>query len=288
MKPYALFLRKALFGFMLQFFIGLAIALAQQHTVSQFTVPVHRLELSTHKTSSLIFPFPVKKVDRGSAQVLAQLAEGVENVLHVKARNAEFRESNLTVITTDNQLYMFDVRYAEHPETHHMVLKPIERHQKDAWSFIGRKKGLPQGQIVAASRKMLASVKPTVDLRDKKMDLQISLNGLFVCAGKLFFRMKLRNKSDIGYPIGQFRTFLQDKKQLKRTAIQEKELPISWHVERPELIEPESEQTILFSLDTFTIPVKKQLIIQIMEEDGARNFSLKVTNGHLKKAASFD
>jgi hypothetical protein len=43
------------------------------------------LWVTLNKTTNLIFPYAIKSVDRGSRDVLAQKAKGVENILLVKA-----------------------------------------------------------------------------------------------------------------------------------------------------------------------------------------------------------
>src|SRR5687768_2136525 len=67
------------------------------------------------KTTNLIFPYAIKSVDRGSPDVLAQMAKGVDNILLVKAGSKNFPETNLTVITTDGKLYSFLVGYTSQP-----------------------------------------------------------------------------------------------------------------------------------------------------------------------------
>jgi len=62
--------------------------------------PFH-LDITFLKTTHLIFPYAIKSVDRGSPDILAQKAKGVENVLLVKAGRENFKESNLSVITAD-------------------------------------------------------------------------------------------------------------------------------------------------------------------------------------------
>lgn len=47
---------------------------------------------------------PLKSVDRGSKDVLAQKAKGVESILQVKAAKTNFDETNLTVINADGKL----------------------------------------------------------------------------------------------------------------------------------------------------------------------------------------
>src|SRR5687768_14524787 len=71
------------------------------------------LAISFNKTTSLVFPYSIRSVDRGSRDVLAQKAKGVENVLQVKAGRKGFAETNLTVITADGTLHQFTVTYSD-------------------------------------------------------------------------------------------------------------------------------------------------------------------------------
>src|SRR5215210_567712 len=73
------------------------------------------LKITFNKTTNLIFPYAIKSVDRGSEDVLAQKAKGVENILLVKAGRENFSETNLTVITADGKLYSFILGYINNP-----------------------------------------------------------------------------------------------------------------------------------------------------------------------------
>ena len=53
------------------------------------------LAITTDKTTSLIFPFPIKYIDRGSKDILVQPIKENENVLLVKAASKQFTETKL-------------------------------------------------------------------------------------------------------------------------------------------------------------------------------------------------
>jgi len=61
------------------------------------------LAITTDKTTSLIFPFPIKYVDRGTKDILVQPVKENGNILLVKAATKQFTETNLSVITGDGQ-----------------------------------------------------------------------------------------------------------------------------------------------------------------------------------------
>lgn len=48
------------------------------------------LQIGYSKTTSIVFPYPIKSIDKGSADVLVQKAKGVENILLVKAARQYF------------------------------------------------------------------------------------------------------------------------------------------------------------------------------------------------------
>ncbi|MGO1597067.1 MAG: conjugative transposon protein TraN [Sphingobacterium sp.] len=254
---------------------------AQEMIVKQREVPAHDIELSSNKTSNLIFPYGIISVDRGDQAIMVQQAKGVDNVLQVKAASQGLEASNLTVITSDRQLYTFNVQYAERPRQLNFTMKPIVRPEEKNTIHGGTP---TQGTLEALASDMLASLESSVKLKRHKMAMHFQLDGIFVDGGRIFFRIHLINKSDLGYQVGQFRTFLLDKKQLKRTAIQEKEFTPQWLAGNLDFVPPRSRRSFLFVLPQFTIPDKKHLIIQLMEENGARNFSLKMGNSHLQKA----
>src|SRR5688500_314931 len=65
--------------------------------------------IATDKTTSLIFPFSIKHVDRGTKDVLVQPVKEADNILLVKGAVNNFPETNLSVITSDGSVYTFTV-----------------------------------------------------------------------------------------------------------------------------------------------------------------------------------
>ncbi|MBK8310909.1 MAG: DUF4138 domain-containing protein [Chitinophagaceae bacterium] len=67
------------------------------------------LGITTDKTTSLVFPFAIKHVDRGTQAVLAQQVKEAPTILLVKAAEKDFAETNLSVVTDDGSVYAFTV-----------------------------------------------------------------------------------------------------------------------------------------------------------------------------------
>src|SRR4051794_40844033 len=73
------------------------------------------LQICYNKTTNLVFPYNVKSVDRGSADMLVQKAKYADTILQLKAASEGFKETNLSVVTSDGKLYSFLVQYAPSP-----------------------------------------------------------------------------------------------------------------------------------------------------------------------------
>src|SRR6187455_3563762 len=80
-----------------------------------FAQPVS-LSISKDKTTSLIFPFAIRHVDRGTKDVLVQPIKESDNILLVKAAVKDFAPTNLSVVTTDGSIYYFPVQFAAEPK----------------------------------------------------------------------------------------------------------------------------------------------------------------------------
>lgn len=233
------------------------------------------LAITYFKTTNLMFPYAIKSVDRGSKDILAQKATGVENILQIKAGKQGFNETNLTVITADGHLYSYVLTYADNPSVLNLQFSEADK----TVSTILFSPANHNEAIIEKDAKKVANEKRNVrGIKDKKYDMKFRLNGLFIRDDVMYYQIKIANKSTINYGIDQLRFFIRDQKKSKRTAIQEIEIkPLNVH-NNTSGIAGQSEVTLVFALPKFTIPDKKYLAIQVMEKNGGRHLELKVGN----------
>lgn len=242
----------------------------------------YNLEISSTKTSNIIFPYAIVSVDRGSKDILAQKAAGVENILQVKAAKDSFVQSNLSVVTADGKLTTFMVSYSVNPSSINLSLDPNAKAREN--NIFLPKESVNEAEV----RKYIEVVLRNNDYSPKNgkenNGIVLNLKGLFIKDGVLYFQFKITNWTNIGYNIDQFRFYIRDQKRATRTASQEIEV-IPFQVnEDPELVLGKSVDMYVFALPKFTIPDQKYLAIQLMEKDGGRHVDLKVSNRQILKA----
>ena len=260
-----------------------AAAYSQKHTETLKTTIIepYPLTVTFNKTTNLIFPYAIKSVDRGSPDVLAQKAKGVENILLVKAGRENFKETNLSVITADGKLYSFLLCYSTNPPLLNISFTKDTVVEKANWLT---KSENNEAQIEQTAEKVAGEKRMLHGIKDKKNNMRFRLNGLYINSDILFFQVELSNRSNIAYDIDMFRFFIKDEKKYKRTASQEIELQPLCVYGDTSSVKEQTKNILAFALPKFTIPDKKYLLIQLMERNGGRHLSLDVHNRTILKA----
>ena len=224
--------------------------------------------LSTDKTTSLIFPFAIKHVDRGAPSVLAQQVKDIPNLLLVKAGARNFSETNLSVATEDGSLYSFAICYDPNPSTTSLQL-PVQT----------------KASIESYAKGILDNPKAIGGLKKEKWDISLVVNGIYIKDDVLYCQLVIRNESPINYDVKFLRFFIADKKQNKRTAIQETELQPVYSVGNNKVIKANNQTVAVIALQKFTLPDGRYFGIQLKEKDGGRHILVKIGNHKLMQAS---
>lgn len=228
-----------------------------------------QLSLCTNKTTSIVFPYAIRSVDRGSRDILVQKAKGVENILQVKAAKENFNETNLSVITADGKLYTLTVNYTPSPASFNLYFKKDSSDHSSVQALAA---------LVGAYGRNISGV------RDKKYDVEMRLKGLYIKDDIIYYVLEVQNESAIGYDIDVLRFFIKDRVQSKRTASQELVQAPLYVYGDSNNIAGNSIHTIVVALPKFTIPDKKLLYVQLIEKNGGRHLQFRVSNRKIIKA----
>jgi conjugative transposon TraN protein len=255
------------------------IVIATSHAIAQGTID-HRLEVSFNKTTSIVFPFGITSVDRGSRDILAQKVNGVENVLQLKAGQRDFKETNLTVITADGKLHHFTVNYAEETSRQTITIADLESSDNH---LILAKDAVNAKDIQLLSRKVLAEPNSKVK-NEKRHGMVMTLLSIHVADDIIFYKLQIRNKTAINFDVKSLKFYIRDKKKVKRTSSQEIEAVPVFILDQKEKINGYASVQMVFALRKFTIPDGKSLHIDLFEHNGGRNLKLKLSNSEILKA----
>ena len=256
-------------------------------------IPPYALEVTCSKTVHIIFPAAIRYVDLGSADLLAAKADGAENVLRVKAALRDFStESNLAVITEDGAYYTFNVKYADEPMKLSIEMtdfihdgEAVNR-PNNAMEIYMRELGSESPLLVKLIMKSIYknNDREIKHIGSKRFSIQYTLKGIYTHNGLLYFHMQLKNSSNVPFDVDYITFKIVDKKVAKRTAIQEQVImPLRAHNNLTYIGGKKTERCV-FTLQKFTIPDDKQLIIELNEKEGGRHQSFIVENADLVRA----
>jgi conjugative transposon TraN protein len=223
--------------------------------------------ISTDKTTSLVFPFAIKHVDRGTESVLVQPVKESPTILLVKAATQDFTETNLSVITDDGSVYSFAVCYDQKPAVwvYHLPVKEYA--------------------TLSSYANAILDNPPTMrGIKDNKWDMLALVKGIYIRSDIVYYQLALVNQSPIDYDIDLLKFYIRDKKKSNRTAVQENELKPLSVAGNITQVKANSSSIIVIALDKFTIPDAKYLAIEVMEKNGGRHLRLKVNNKNIMQA----
>ena len=256
-------------------------------------IPSYCIEVTFDKTTHLIFPSGISYIDLGSSNIIAGKADGAENVVRVKAAVRGFKgETNFSVITDEGSFYSFIVNYSENPEKLNMEIAgsrlKAERGNKTGKSMDIYLSGLggesPKSvqqvmkNIYKANRKNIGGIKSS------KFGIRFRLLGIYSSKGLLFLHTEIKNTSNISFNIDFISFKIVDRKVMKRTAVQETVIkPVRAYNEVASIQGKDAEKTV-FVFENFTIPDKKQLIVELFEKNGGRHQEFVIKGRRLAKA----
>lgn len=257
--------------------VWISVSSSAQKQVEKFILPI-----STDKTTSLIFPFAIRHVDRGTKDVLVQQVTEAANLLLVKAATINFRETNLSIITADGQVYSFEVKYDDYPtQTVYHLVPHIPANNADI-SF--DEELMNARNIESYATGILDNPKFIRGIKDNSWDILTRISGIYIKDKVIFYQLILDNQSPIDYDIDFIRFYIKDKKKGKRTAAQELEQPVLYKTGNSTKVNANNKSLLVFALEKFTVPDAKYFFIEIGEKNGGRHLRLRVNNNKLLKA----
>lgn len=270
--------------FLLSFLFS-AVLFAQQKPGPRYIQPIE-LAITCDQTSILLFPAAIKRVDRGSRDILTKTVEDISNVLKLKAANDSMKASNLHVFTADGQVYPFSVKY--HPLPLHLTIDMNKPHTEEGGqtpvAFNANR--LNEAQINQYTA-LISELKPgrNKPRSKRKGNAQLSIQGTYYVKGVLFFQVLLVNTSPIPYHINFTSFYIRDKKSSRRTSITEKEIqPLYSYITEKETTNTPQQFTLVLAFDQFTIADDKYFSIEMFEQNGDRELICRIKGKDILRA----
>ena len=279
------------------FFVGVQ----AQDTVRTFSqrqvVEPYRVEVAFNKTLHILFPSEVVYVDLGSLDLIADKADGAQNVVRIKAAKQDFtEETNFSVITADGCFDSFTAVYSENPSQLNIEME--DWLHKDPYSdFANRQMYIRLDELSGETPLTVNRIMYTIlrrNVRDiksvgsKRFGIEVLLRGVYVHGDLFYLHVSMRNRSKVAFDIDYIRFKICDRKTARRTAVQETFVnPVRVF---DEIMRVDAEAMIrnVFVFRKFTIPDDKVLVMEVYERNGGRHQRFEIENSRLVGAREMD
>ena len=239
------------------FLVGSILAMAQTQSLC----------IAADKTTSLVFPYPVTHIDRGTKDVLVQQVKEANNIVLVKAAYKNIAETNLSVVTEEGSVYSFAICYNENP---------------GAWIYT-----IPENKVAATktyANAILDNPSTAWGMHGESWDMSANVIGIYIKSNTIYYQLRIKDYGPIDYDIDFIRFYIRDKKRSKRSAAQEIELKPLYMAGNTRIINSGNQTILVAALEKFTLPDAKYLAIEINERNGGRHLFIKVKNKKIMRA----
>lgn len=254
------------------------------------------LAISDIKTVHVVFPTKIREVDTGTPNILVQITESFNNVLRIKSINLpEKLETNITVLTEDGGLYSFLTSYAKNPEILNINIgknenmdanntKELGLNTFPKLDFLEEKLGQSLVNIENNMGKALQKKSFIKNIGEKSQNMTVLLKGIYNAIEMQYYKLEIANYSEVNYAIDFVKLYIKDVENLSKTAVQSEELAIIKMLPADTNIKSNTSQTYILTTKMKTLPIDKNLEIEIYEKNGGRHFRFPVDNIILSKS----
>lgn len=257
-------------------YIAVDMAGVKDSITSKDIINSTEMEVSDIHTTHIILPSQVGDIAIGHDEVISEKAEDIDNIVKVKSvvdENEEFFETSITVVTVDGHIYPMIVNYAKNP-------KEMSISFSDGGNALFRGVNVNDENMRKMSEWIIRKGQYINDLGREDYKTVFQLYSVFTDQDIIAFHLHAKNSSKIDYSIDFVKAYIADKKEEKKTAMQEEEIyPIySYYSGDNKVIHGRSGMDIVIFYKKFTIPKKRILYFELFEENGGRHIKFTAPN----------
>jgi hypothetical protein len=225
------------------------------------------LAVSLHRVTTLVFPAAVRSGVRVSRDVQVEKVKGVENVLAIRAARGRITATNLAVFGMDGRIYSFNLEYSDTAAAWEFRVEPTSDGGRGLILT-----GLPADEDrLKADARMLKTKRGWMHATVNTKKMRLSVTGVYYADSLIWLAGKVRNRSVPDFAVQRVRLFTEDRKRVKRMAIQEAETdPVFTDWDAAGLVAGTTTVAFALGYRGIAVPKGKRLVLELLERDGGR------------------
>lgn len=224
--------------------------------------------ISRDKTTALFFKSSVKIIGKTPADFEVRQIEN--GLITLKAINPDFKSVKLNIKDQNtDQVYHIPVQYS-----YGRAGRRIEVAGSRSIITVIRS---PVTNYAAIGNQLASGKRSDVVDRKKIGGVKAWVNKLSLANNKVFFRLDIRNRSNLPYDVDFIRFYIRDLKTVARMATHEQEIvPIYSNLNKHTTILKSKEIAKVFGFHRFSLSEDQALNIELYERNGNRHLYLQI------------
>lgn len=243
------------------------------------------IPIGTNVFVQMVFNSVVQVVRSGAPDMA--MVRNEDNVVTIQALTEDVN-SNISVKTADGLYYSYKIVSREQEDIPLFYEVPISDAVNAQTKLIeDSKRKVVEKMSVEEVTQAIYNYDGYINNRNKASykDIYVTIKGVYIDKGKLFFLFNIANKSTIDYKVERFQFFTMPiKRGKKRIENEEKEyLPLFYYKSLTE-IKAKTEEVVVIVFDKFTLNDQKKLQVTMSEDGGERTVKLDIDTEKILKA----
>lgn len=250
------------------------------YCVSAQETKTPQLQISHLGTTTVLFPSAIKELDIGSREVVSKRVADKPNCIWIKAVSEHLQPTNITILTSDDRLYVLKVAYSEAPTT--WVLKVDTSHAMllDGISVKGKQ---PEEVEEISQNDERPKQRERSLIKKSNQGLRAILRLWAYQEGSYLMEWELRNRAAVPFELGQVQYWIVTNNQSKRSANQSVAIPVHAIHTGTTAIQQERKQKIMVTVPTFWLTKNQYVKVVWMDKKGERHLQVKIKPRHQRK-----
>ena len=238
-----------------------------------------KLMISNAFTSTLLFPYAIKKASWCSPHFAVQQTKEVANMLEIKSSIADFAPSNLSVVTSDGHFYSFMIYYDPEPYHLNYRLQKDTGIKKATVAFTASSYNEEQLQQWADSAMVARSF---MRRRMKSKLLRVQLAGIYFSEGLTWIKFRIDHRHRVAMTIDHANAKMYSSDKLRSAIATSRPIELI-HPLSPVTIHKE-KQTVVIAVPAALTQRQQMMQISLRDEKGLSQIDLRITPRQLLRA----
>ena len=244
----------------------------------------YHIEITTNKTTHIIFPSKVVYVDVGNQSVIVDKADNIENIIRVKATDIFTEETTITVIDDTGGYYSFLTTFNLNPQKLSINIAS----NREADLSYAEKNGLLKTMGTLEEKDVLEVQFQANKVYEKRAYIKhlsmhrykvnLEVNGVYYKNDLLYLSLSIENNSFIPFEVNFIKMYIKDRERVRRTSYQELEIKCLYRTGNESIKVPEKQKVkAIFVIPKLTITPDKIFYIECIEKSGGRHLNIEMT-----------